>query len=118
VHQCLMQLVANAAKFTREGEISLSAARRVMHGRDCLVFTVADTGIGVPQEDLERIFEPFAQVEGDEARRYEGAGLGLALVRRLARLMGGDVRCESTLGQGATFTLWVAASRESAQAAA
>jgi len=118
VYQCLMQLVANAAKFTRDGKIALVAARQPMSGRECLVFTVTDTGVGIPEAEHERIFEPFVQVEGDDARRYEGSGLGLALVRRPARLMGGDVRCESAPGQGSTFTLWVAASSERSRAAA
>ncbi len=104
VHQCLMHLVGNAAKFTKNGEIRVTA-RRTAAGM--VEFAVADTGIGIAPEHQARIFEPFAQVEGDHDRRFEGAGLGLALVRRLARLMGGDVTCHSTLGEGATFTLSV-----------
>lgn len=109
LYQCLMQLVSNAAKFTRDGEIVVTGARRPIGGRDSLVFTVRDTGIGIAAEQQARIFEPFAQVENDEARRYEGAGLGLTLVQRLARVMDGDVRCESAPGRGSTFTLWIAA---------
>jgi len=105
LHQCLMQLVSNAAKFTRDGEIRVTATREDAR----LSFRVADTGIGIMEQDQTRIFEPFTQVEADAARRYEGAGLGLSLVRRLARLMGGDVACESTPGRGSTFTLWIAA---------
>ncbi len=118
LYQCLMQLITNASKFTRDGKVSVSASRRMVQGRDSLVFVVTDTGIGVPSADQERIFEPFVQVESGDARRYEGSGLGLALVRRLARLMGGDVRCDSTLGEGAAFTLWVAARADHAKAAA
>ena len=118
LYQCLMQLIANAAKFTKNGRIALVATRRPIDGRDSLVFTVTDTGIGVPAENHERIFEPFTQVETNETRRFEGSGLGLALVRRLARLMDGDVTCESTPGQGATFALWVAAAPAAAKAAA
>jgi signal transduction histidine kinase len=118
LYQCLMQLIANAAKFTKDGKITLAAARKPVNGRDSLVFTVTDTGIGVPLEHHERIFEPFTQVETNEARRFEGSGLGLALVRRLARLMGGDVTCASAPGQGAVFTLWVASSCADAKAEA
>lgn len=119
LYQCLMQLISNAAKFTREGVITVTGARERIDGGDCLVFTVADTGVGVPADQRERIFEPFAQAESGEARRYEGSGLGLTLVRRLARLMGGDVRCEQNApGQGAVFTLWVRAGAEKAKAAA
>lgn len=104
VHQCLMHLVDNAAKFTIDGEIRVSARR----ASDRVVeFSVADTGIGIAPEQQVRIFEPFVQVEGDHDRRYEGAGLGLTLVRRLARLMGGDVTCRSAIGEGSVFTLSV-----------
>ena len=106
LYQCLMQLVSNAAKFTRNGDIRVEASR--IGGR--LVFRVTDTGIGISPEQQARIFEPFVQAEGDEARRFEGTGLGLTLVRKLARLMGGDVSCESTPGKGSVFTLWVQAS--------
>jgi len=103
LYQCLMQLVSNAAKFTRDGDIRVEGSR--IGGR--LVFRVSDTGIGISPEQQARIFEPFVQAEGDEARRFEGTGLGLTLVRKLARLMGGDVSCESTPGKGSVFTLWV-----------
>jgi signal transduction histidine kinase len=109
LHQCLMQLIANAAKFTENGQIRLSAERRAEAGRPVIAFEIADTGIGIPADQLERIFEPFVQVDTAEARRFEGAGLGLAFVRRVAQVMGGDVRCASVPGQGAVFTLWIAA---------
>lgn len=110
LHQALLQLVSNAAKFTRNGAITVTASRRVEGGRARLIFDVADTGIGIPAEQVAHIFEPFAQVEHDAARRFEGTGLGLTLVRRLARLMGGDVSCRSESGIGSTFTLWIDAS--------
>lgn len=106
LHQSLMQLVSNAAKFTQGGEIRIAARREAMGARDRLVFSVSDTGPGIPLEDQARIFEPFVQGETGQ-RRSDGTGLGLTLVRRLARLMGGDVRCDSTPGQGCTFTLWI-----------
>lgn len=105
LYQCLLQLVSNAAKFTSKGDISVTAARE----SGFVVFTVRDTGIGVPLHLQARIFDPFVQGESDSARRYEGAGLGLTLVQRLARLMGGDVTCESTPGKGSIFTLRIAA---------
>lgn len=107
LHQCLMHLVSNAAKFTRNGAIRVSAARDIAEGRVRLSFIVADTGIGIGPEQQARIFEPFEQADGDSDRRYEGAGLGLTLVRRLAQLMGGDVSVESAPGRGSAFTLWV-----------
>ncbi|MBL8545694.1 MAG: HAMP domain-containing histidine kinase [Hyphomonadaceae bacterium] len=107
LHQCLMQLVSNAAKFTRDGEIRISARREQLGTIDRLIFSVSDTGAGISAEDQARIFEPFVQGERAPTRRADGAGLGLALVRRLARLMGGDVSCESSPGQGSTFNLWI-----------
>lgn len=103
LYQCLMQLVSNAAKFTRDGDIRVEASR--IGGR--LIFRVSDTGIGISPELQGRIFDAFVQGESDAARRYEGTGLGLTLVRRLALLMGGDVSCESTPGNGSVFTLWI-----------
>ena len=107
LHQSLLQLVSNAAKFTRDGEIRIGARREAFGSKERLVFSVSDTGAGIAQEDQTRIFEPFVQGDSGAARRAEGTGLGLTLVRRLARLMGGDARCESTPGHGATFTLWI-----------
>ncbi len=107
VHQCLMHLVSNAAKFTKNGAIRIGAARSVENGRVRLAFTVADSGIGISAEQQARIFDPFEQADADNDRRFEGTGLGLTLVRRLAQLMGGDVSVESVTGQGSAFTFWV-----------
>lgn len=107
LHQCLLQLISNAAKFTRNGAITVTAARTPHE----LVFAVRDTGIGIPEAQQAHIFEPFMQGETSAARRYEGSGLGLTLVQRLARLMGGDVTCKSTPGVGSTFTLRVSANQ-------
>lgn len=107
LHQCVMQLVSNAAKFTRDGEIRIGARREALGPRTRLVFSVTDTGAGISSEDQARIFEPFVQGESVGLRRTDGTGLGLTLVRRLARLMGGDVRCDSAPGKGSTFTLWI-----------
>ncbi|MEZ5956421.1 MAG: HAMP domain-containing sensor histidine kinase [Hyphomonadaceae bacterium] len=107
LHQCLMQLVSNAAKFTQNGDIRIGARREALGTRDRLVFSVRDTGPGISPEDQARIFEPFVHGKQNAVRRGDGTGLGLTLARRLARLMGGDVRCESAPGQGATFTLWI-----------
>jgi len=109
LHQCLMQLVSNAIKFTRDGEIRVVASRAIIAAQDTIHFQVIDTGIGIPTDQQTAIFEPFVQLESSNARRYEGSGLGLSFVRRIAQLMGGDVSCESKPGAGSTFTLWVRA---------
>ena len=101
VRQMIVNLLSNAVKFTDRGRIILSGDQ----AGDQLVITVEDTGIGIGSEHLERIFEPFWQVEQKATRRAGGTGLGLTVTRRLALLLGGDVTVKSTPGEGATFTI-------------
>ena len=101
LRQILINLLTNAIKFTDSGEIGLEISA---HGKD-LRCDVHDTGIGIAAKDMERIFEPFERVEQERVVREEGTGLGLAVSRRLARLLGGDVTATSKLGVGSTFTL-------------
>jgi len=103
--QCLLNLLSNASKFTRDGEISLRVAMR--DGQ--FVFEIADTGIGIPADKLETLFEPFVQAETSTTRTFGGTGLGLAITRNMARLMGGDVTVSSQAGKGSVFTLTIAA---------
>jgi signal transduction histidine kinase/DNA-binding response OmpR family regulator len=105
VRQALFNLLSNACKFTERGTISLTVAREVVEGRDSMVFDVGDTGIGMTPEQLARLFEAFSQADAATTRRYGGTGLGLALSRRLCRMMGGDVTVESVAGRGSTFTI-------------
>ena len=99
------QLLSNAIKFTPSGTVSLSVRRtRLLDDPgEWLEVTVADTGIGIAPEMRERIFESFEQLESGLSRQYQGLGLGLALVRELTHLLGGDIRVESQLGQGSRF---------------
>src|SRR4029079_1179532 len=105
--QCLLNLMSNAAKFTRDGQIKLRTARETEDGSDWLVFEVIDTGIGIAPEAQALLFQPFVQADASTTRAYGGTGLGLAITRRLARIMGGDVTMKSALGQGSAFTLRV-----------
>ena len=105
VAQILRNLISNALKFTEAGEVRISAARGAAEGT--VVFSVADTGIGIAPEDRERIFRDFAQVESHLQRRARGSGLGLPLSRKLAVLLGGDLGVESTPGAGSVFSLVV-----------
>jgi signal transduction histidine kinase/CHASE3 domain sensor protein len=101
VRQILLNLLSNAIKFTDSGEIVI---RSRVEGDKVLV-SVSDTGIGVAEENLERIFDPFWQVEQRSTRKVGGTGLGLSVSRTLARLIGGDISVESELGKGSTFTV-------------
>lgn len=103
VRQTLFNLLSNAAKFTERGTISLSARRDVVDGGAWLEFTVTDTGIGIPADKLESVFDEFTQADASTARKFGGTGLGLAITRRFCRMMGGDVRVESELGAGTKF---------------
>jgi GAF domain-containing protein/DNA-binding response OmpR family regulator len=105
VRQALFNLLSNACKFTDRGVISLAVARETLDGQDSMVFSVSDTGIGMAPEQLARLFEVFSQADAATTRKYGGTGLGLALSRRLCRMMGGDVIVESEAGRGSTFTI-------------
>jgi signal transduction histidine kinase len=105
LHQCLANLLSNAAKFTRHGIIAVRARRE----RDQLVFEVQDTGIGIPADAIDALFQPFVQADNSSTRNVEGTGLGLSITRNLARLLGGDVTAQSVEGRGSTFRLAVSA---------
>ncbi|MFO0658292.1 MAG: HAMP domain-containing sensor histidine kinase [Polyangiaceae bacterium] len=102
--QILVNLLSNAIKFTPEGGVIVA---RAWHdgSTDQIVFEVQDSGVGIPSGELPRIFEAFRQVDGSISRTYGGAGLGLAMVRDLCELLGGDVSVESRVGQGSRFTV-------------
>ncbi|RMF75314.1 MAG: hybrid sensor histidine kinase/response regulator [Acidobacteria bacterium] len=107
IQQILTNLVGNAIKFTREGRVVIVLDARPAEGHEARVvleYRVEDTGIGVSPDQLERIFEPFSQVDSSFARRHTGTGLGLAICRQLARQMGGDITVESRLDGGSVFT--------------
>ncbi|MCC5640670.1 PAS domain S-box protein [Nostoc sp. CHAB 5844] len=103
IKQMLINLLTNAIKFTPTGQVSLEI-KKVPEG---ITFTVADTGIGIDNNQFQFLFEPFTQLDSQLNRQYEGTGLGLALTRKLARLHGGDVKVESKLGEGSHFTLFL-----------
>jgi signal transduction histidine kinase/CheY-like chemotaxis protein len=107
LRQSLFNLLSNAAKFTEAGTVTLSAQR---DPSEHLVFAVTDTGIGIPPDKLETIFEEFSQAEDHTTRDYGGTGLGLAITRRFERMMGGHITLESVVGEGSTFTLSLPAS--------
>ena len=101
LRQILLNLLSNAAKFTRQGQITLNVHR----DERGLRFEVVDTGIGMSPQTLEKLFQAFVQADESTTRRYGGTGLGLALSQRLAGLLGGQILAQSVLGQGSTLTL-------------
>ena len=116
VNQILINLLSNAMKFTAQGGVTLRArlAGETNDGVQ-VQFAVRDTGIGIAPEIQERIFTPFAQADDSTTRRFGGTGLGLSIVKRLANLMGGDVRLESAPGTGSEFLVHVTMQRGTAQ---
>jgi signal transduction histidine kinase len=100
-YQILLNLLNNAVKFTERGSVTIACRRCA----DQVDVSVIDTGIGIKAENLPLLFEAFRQLDGSARRRYEGSGLGLHLCRRLAGLLGGEIRVESEFGKGSRFTL-------------
>jgi len=105
LRQSLLNMLSNAAKFTHEGTITLRAAREIADGVDWLTFSVSDTGIGIPADKLDHVFEEFSQADSSTTRDYGGTGLGLTISRRFCQMLGGDMTVTSQPGEGSTFSI-------------
>ncbi len=105
IRQILFNLLSNASKFTEGGTIKLEATRSVINGRDDVVFTVADEGIGMSPEQVEKVFEAFTQADSSTTRNYGGTGLGLAITKNFCEMLHGEITCTSEPGTGSTFTV-------------
>lgn len=114
IRQILMNLLSNAAKFTNNGKVRLSAARELVDRGETLVVRVEDTGIGISEEQKNRLFQPFVQGDSSRTRKYGGTGLGLVISRRYAQMLGGDIQVESVPQKGSVFTLRIPAGPVSA----
>jgi len=109
LRQNLLNLLSNACKFTSNGVIRVEVERVQKKEREMVCFRISDTGIGMSQKQISRIFEPFTQADASTTRKYGGTGLGLAVTRSYCELMGGEITVESFLEEGTTFTMYVAA---------
>ncbi|MEO7158573.1 MAG: response regulator, partial [Vicinamibacterales bacterium] len=119
VRQILFNLLSNAIKFTDNGDITVTAAATPQTGGVVEIrFTVADTGIGIPRDRLERLFQSFSQVDASTTRKYGGTGLGLVICRRLAELLGGTISVDSVAGKGSKFSFTILAKSGSTHAVA
>jgi CheY-like chemotaxis protein len=105
LRQCLLNLLSNANKFTEQGTVTLAVRRETREDADWMVFEVRDTGIGMTEAQLARLFQPFTQADNSISRKYGGTGLGLALTRQFCEMMRGRIRAESVVGVGSTFTM-------------
>ncbi|MEZ0329183.1 MAG: response regulator [Dissulfuribacterales bacterium] len=113
LNQILTNLLGNAVKFTEKGKITLKCTKKTAEDRDYIVFSVIDTGIGIPKGYEKLIFEPFKQVDGSYTRKYGGTGLGLSISQKLAQMLGGEISVFSELGKGSSFTLTLPVDRRS-----
>src|SRR5207244_1699547 len=116
LQQVLKNLLSNACKFTEVGSVKLRiglaegrqfASESLSRAEAVIEFVVEDTGVGIPQDKLRLIFEAFQQADGTTSRRYGGTGLGLSISREIARLLGGEIHVESSVGEGSSFTLFL-----------
>jgi signal transduction histidine kinase len=107
LRQCLTNLIGNAAKFTRKGRIGLDIQKETNQGEEWVVFHVSDTGIGMSESQMTRLFESFYQADSSISRRFGGTGLGLSLSKQFCEMLGGTLSAQSVENQGTTFTMKV-----------
>jgi signal transduction histidine kinase/DNA-binding response OmpR family regulator len=105
IRQCLFNLLSNASKFTEQGVVVLSISRYLKAEEEWLCIKVTDSGIGMSQEQMVRLFQAFSQADASTTRKYGGTGLGLTITKRFCEMMGGDIRVESEIGKGSNFII-------------
>src|SRR3974377_219891 len=104
LRQALLNLMSNANKFTEKGTVTIATCQKQENGRDWVALSVADTGIGMTPEQMDKLFQEFSQASSKTASKYGGTGLGLVISKRFCQMMGGDITVESEVGRGSTFT--------------
>jgi len=107
LQQSLMNLIGNAVKFTKDGKINIETKQQIREGNSWTTIVIQDTGIGISQEDISKIFQPFQQASKETSIKYGGTGLGLAITHRICNTMGGDLTVISDINKGSTFTIWL-----------
>ncbi|MBL7189960.1 MAG: response regulator [Phycisphaerae bacterium] len=111
LRQCLLNLAGNAVKYTEDGRVCLNVSLQQWEGEECICFDVEDTGIGIPANKLDTVFDMFIQVDDSTSRRFNGAGLGLAITKQLVELLGGRLSATSEEGKGSVFSIALPSSR-------
>jgi signal transduction histidine kinase len=107
VRQILFNLVSNSAKFTRNGVVSLVSSLQTINNDKKIIFEVSDTGIGIPQDNIEKLFDPFEQGDSSTTRKYGGTGLGLTITKRFCTMMNGEIEVDSEEGKGTRFIVYL-----------
>ena len=115
LRQVLLNILSNACKFTKSGEIRVIVNRQFDEQAEYFYLVISDTGIGISQGNIQKLFQPFSQADSSTTRQYGGTGLGLAISHRLCQMMGGDITLQSELGKGSTFTIHLPVSSELAK---
>ena len=114
IARSLLNLVNNALKFTERGRVAVAVNKLRDGAGEWTEVHVADTGIGISRENLDKLFQPFSQVDGSATRKYNGTGLGLAISKKFCQMMGGDITVESEPGRGSRFSIRVPAGEDHA----
>jgi len=109
--QCLLNLLSNACKFTRNGRVTLSVTQETLNAGEFIMLRVADTGVGLTEEQISRLFQPFAQADASTTRKFGGTGLGLAITKKLCEAMNGGISLLSQIGVGSTFCIQLPAQK-------
>ena len=115
LRQVLLNILSNACKFTKSGEIRVIVNRQFDEQEEYFYLVISDTGIGISQGNIQKLFQPFSQADSSTTSQYGGTGLGLAISHRLCQMMGGDITLQSELGKGSTFTIHLPVSSELAK---